>query len=252
MSPSMLTMMNRRAFRNDSAKREPKDQARRGPVLDAAALLRRVLQRDAERLPTNAADGPFLLVLTGLPGTGKSHLSKRLQRHLPLLVLESDRLRKVLAHSPKYTPDESSRLFSACHLLIEEFLGQGRQILFDATNLTEKFRQPLRNIAARRGVPFLVVRCTAPVDLVRRRLADRGAGAHPSDYSDAGWRIYSRMHPYEEAVEGRHLNVDTSLDILGVEEEVVNVVKSGLPRRTSPDDRIEAASRGWSWVNERR
>ena len=252
MSPSMLTMMNRRAFRNDSAKREPKDQARRDPVLDAVSLLRRVLQRDAERLPTNTAGGSFLLVLTGLPGTGKSHLSKRLQRRLPLLVLESDRLRKVLAHSPKYTPDESSRLFSACHLLIEEFLGQGRQILFDATNLTEKFRQPLRSIAARRGVPFLVVRCTAPVDLVRRRLADRGAGAHPSDYSDAGWRIYSRMHPYEEAVEGRHLNVDTSLDILGVEEEVVNVVKSGLPRRTSPDDRIEAASRGWSWVNERR
>ncbi len=252
MSPSMLTMMNRRAFRNESAKREPKDQARRGPVLDAVALLRRVLQRDAERLPANAAGGPFLLVLTGLPGTGKSYLSKRLQRRLPLLVLESDRLRKVLAHSPKYTSDESARLFSACHLLIEEFLGQGRQILFDATNLTEKFRQPLRNIAARRGVPFLVVRCTAPVDLVRRRLADRGAGAHPSDYSDAGWRIYSRMHPYEEAVEGRHLNVDTSLDILGVEEEVVNVVRSGLPRRASPDRRTEAGRRSWSWVNERR
>ena len=252
MSPSMLTMMNRRASRNESAKREPKDQARRDPVLDAVALLRRVLQRDAERLPTNAAGGPFLLVLTGLPGTGKSYLSKRLRRRLPLLVLESDRLRKVLARSPKYTPGESSLLFSACHLLVEEFLGQGWQILFDATNLTEKFRQPLRNIAARRGVPFLVVRCTAPADLVRRRLADRGAGAHPSDYSEAGWRIYSRMHPYEEAVEGRHLNVDTSLDILGVEEEVVNVVRSGLPHRASLDGRTESGSRGWSWVNERR
>ena len=218
---------------------------------DAAALLRRVLQRDAEHLPDNAAGGPVLLVLTGLPGTGKSYFSKRLQRRLPLLVLESDRLRKVLAPSPTYTAAESARLFSACHLLTEEFLEQGRQILFDATNLTEKFREPLRNIAARCGAPFLVVRCTAPADLVRRRLADRGAGAHPSDYSDAGWRIYSRMRPYEEAVKGRHLNLDTSMDILGAEDALVNAVRSGCLQRTARDDRKEAGSRGWSWGSER-
>ena len=218
---------------------------------DAAALLRRVLQRDAEHLPDNAAGGPVLLVLTGLPGTGKSYFSKRLQRRLPLLVLESDRLRKVLAPSPKYTAAESARLFSACHLLTEEFLEQGRQILFDATNLTEKFREPLRNIAARCSAPFLVVRCTAPADLVRRRLADRGAGAHPSDYSDAGWRIYSRMRPYEEAVKGRHLTLDTSLDILRAEDVVVNAVRSGCLQRAARDDRKEAGGRGWSWGSER-
>ena len=237
--------------RNDSVRRERKSRVQQDPVLDAAASLRIVLQRDAEHLPDNVAGGPFLLVLTGLPGTGKSYFSKRLQRRLPLLVLESDRLRKVLAPSPKYTPGESARLFSACHMLIEEFLGQGRQILFDATNLTEKFRQPLRNIAARCGAPFLVVRCTAPTGLVQRRLADRGAGAHPSDYSDAGWRIYSRMRPYEEAVEDCHLNVDTSLDIRGAEDEVVNAVKSGRPQRARPGNGKEAGGRGWSWVSER-
>ena len=197
-------------------------------------MLRRVLQRDAERLPANAAGGPFLLVLTGSAGHRQISLIQETATPSSAAGLGERPVAKGAGAQPQvHSRARATRLFSACHLLIEEFLGQGRQILFDATNLTEKFRQPLRNIAARRGVPFLVVRCTAPADLVRRRLADRGAGAHPSDYSDAGWRIYSRMHPYEEAVEDRHLNVDTSLDILGVEEEVVNVVRLGLPRRAS-------------------
>ena len=110
---------------------------------------------------------------------------------MPLLVLESDRLRKVLSPNPRYTRGESHRLFAACHLLIEEYLIQDRLVLLDATNLTEDFRQPLYDIAQRVSVPLVLVRLTAPQEVVRQRLSDRGAGMHPSDYSDAGWLIYS-------------------------------------------------------------
>ena len=208
------------------------NRAQRDLALQTAIPLRNALLRDVDHIQLGSADKPFLVVLTGLPGTGKSHFAKKLRNRLPLVVLESDRLRKVLVPNPKYTARESARLFAACHLLIEEFLSQGRQVLFDATNLTEKFRQPLYLISRRTGAPLLIVRCTAPSEVVRRRLAERGAGAHPSDYSDAGWLIYSRMHSHEEAIQHRYLGVDSSQDISGPLEEVVRLVKSGGANRS--------------------
>ena len=209
------------------------NRAQRDLARQTAIPLRKVLLEDIDHIQPSPVDKPlpkpFLIVMTGLPGTGKSHFAKKLRTRLPLLVMESDRLRKALVPNPKYTAAESARLFAACHLLIEEFLRQGRRVLFDATNLTEKFRQPLHLIARRTGAPLLIVRCTAPREVVRSRLSERGAGAHPSDYSDAGWLIYSRMSPYEEAVQGRHLNVDSSQDISGAVEEVVRLVWSGAP-----------------------
>jgi predicted kinase len=109
--------------------------------------------------------------------------------------------------------------------LIEEFLMQDRLVLLDATNLTESFRQPLYDIAQRVSVPLVLVRLTAPQEVVRQRLSDRGAGMHPSDYSDAGWLIYSRMYPHEEVFARDYLEVDSLGDISASLDEVVRLVK---------------------------
>ena len=194
-------------------------------ALETAVPLRNALAREFNQTQLGPSGQPCLIALSGLPGTGKSHFAKELGKRLPLLVLESDRLRKVLAPNPKYTRGESSRLFAACHLLIEEYLIQDRLVLLDATNLTENFRQPLYDIAGRVSARLILVRLTAPRDVVHRRLSDRGAGMHPSDYSDAGWLIYSRMHPHEEAIARQHLNVDSSADISQALDEVVRLVK---------------------------
>ena len=187
--------------------------------------LRNSLSREFDQTQHGPTDQPCLIVLSGLPGTGKSHFANELRKRLPLLVLESDRLRKVLAPNPRYTQGESHRLFAACHLLIEEFLMQDRLVLLDATNLTEDFRQPLYDIAQRVSVPLVLVRLTAPQEVVRQRLSDRGAGMHPSDYSDAGWLIYSRMSPHEEVFVRDYLNVDSLGDISASLDEVVRLVK---------------------------
>ena len=187
--------------------------------------MRKALAREFAQTQPGPSGKPCLIVLSGLPGTGKSHFAKELGKRLPLLVLESDRLRKVLTPHPKYTRGESARLFAACHLLIEEYLLQDRLVLFDATNLTENFRQPLYEIAGRVSVPLVLARFTAPQEVIRRRLSDRGAGMHPSDYSDAGWRIYSRMYPHEQAIARHHLKVDSSGDISESLDAVERMVK---------------------------
>ena len=192
-------------------------------LLRDAAFLRQALERDCGRDPGRPPGHPILIALSGLPGTGKSHFAGELTKLVPILVLESDRVRKLLVPKPKYTQGEHSRVFDVCHLLIEEYLSQGRHLLFDATNLTEYFRRPLYRICDRLSVPLVLVRFTASRDTVRHRLEDREAGLHPGGYSDARWSIYCRLFPSEEPIRRQHFTVDSSSDICPVLEDVARL-----------------------------
>ena len=151
-------------------------------------------------------------MLAGPPGVGKSHFAREAASCFPFLTVESDRLRKSLVGTPEYTPAEHRRVFRSLHWLLDELLGQGFPLIFDATNITESTRRPIYRIARDRGAPLAIVAVTAPPDVVRRRLRDRDAGLDTQSWSDAGWDIYSRMSRQWEPVKRPHILVDTSGD----------------------------------------
>ena len=170
---------------------------------------------------------PLLVAMCGLPGTGKSYFAAKLTERLPFLILETDRLRKVLVERPKYTTGEHRRVFNSCYHLINHYLINGYSVLFDATNLNEEFRFYLYDISKSTGAPLGLVHATAPQDTVRRRLKERKSNRHANTYSDAGWLIYTRMIPVEEPVERDHYALDTSKNINPVLDRVVEWAESG-------------------------
>ncbi len=189
--------------------------------------LRAVLEQDLFTAQPRMPQQPLLVAMCGLPGTGKSYFAAKLTGQVPFLVLETDRLRKVLVEHPKYTTGEHRRVFRSCYYLIEEYLSNGYSVLFDATNLNEEFRTYLYDISDSTGAPLAVVQVTAPKDTVRRRLKQRKADRHADTYSDAGWLIYTRLAPVEEPVRRDHYAVDTSKNIAPVLDQVVRWVNSG-------------------------
>src|SRR5207244_13590507 len=124
---------------------------------------------------------PPVVVFSGLPGSGKSHLAREIAGRHPFAVLESDALRKALVSRPSYSQQESARLFAACHDLIRQLLLRGIPVLFDATNLKEAHRRPLYDIAQRTGARLLVVEVRAAEDVVRRRMQSRRAAESALD-----------------------------------------------------------------------
>ncbi len=173
--------------------------------------------------PTQGTGGPLLVVLSGLPGTGKSYFAGELTRSVPFQVLGSDQIRKLLAPKPRYIPSEHARVFGSCHRLIENYLALGCRVLYDATNLTKPSRRPLHRICERLAVPLVLVRFTAPRETVRRRLAKRAVKPRPGDYSDADWQIYCRLSPSEEPVSGSHYTVDSSAGFSSVLAEIARL-----------------------------
>lgn len=156
---------------------------------------------------------PSFIIVSGLPGTGKSHFCRRLAEKVPLVILESDSLRKLLFPRPTYSAKESLRLFQACYRLVEELLKSGITLALDATNLEEHNRERLYHIADQTGAALIIVRTDAPAEVVSLRLESRSSRADPENKSDADHAVYHRMKSSVEMIRRGHFVVDTSKDI---------------------------------------
>ncbi len=169
-----------------------------------------ILLASLQPLPEPIAK-PFLIVVSGLPGTGKSLLSRELAKRLPMVILETDSIRKTLFPSPNYSASESAQLFQTCHSLIELLLQKGIPLTLDATNLVERHREHLYHIAEKVGAKLVLIQVEAPQEVVRHRLENRGN--NPEDHSDADWGVYQKMKPSAQVIRRNHYSVDTSGDI---------------------------------------
>jgi predicted kinase len=186
------------------------------PVAEIRALLPPDLETTAY---------PVLILMSGLPGSGKSYLSERVSAELSAVVIESDRLRKALFPKPTYSAQESTLVHRACQHTMRWLLCKGVRVIFDATNLVEFQREILYHLAERSGARLLIVRVVAPEEVIRERLARRDADVYST--SDADWSIYRRMSKREQTICRPHLCIDTSEDIDAAVRKIAREVRRG-------------------------
>src|SRR5438445_8252077 len=178
-----------------------------------------IRNRDADRLEASLGTlpapvtRPAMVVMIGLPGSGKSHLARAIAARVSAAVLDIDALRGALFEDPKHTAKEHGRLFPALHALLDSLLGRRITVIVDATNLKETNRKPYYKIAAKYGAKVLLVRVWARTPVIRRRLLARAECPDPADSSTATLEVYERMREGVQRVRQRHVSVDTSADI---------------------------------------
>lgn len=152
-----------------------------------------------------------LLVMMGLPGTGKSLIVEQLQKLLPCTVISTDAVRRFMREQPTYTAAEMMYVYELCHQLIERRLGLGQRVVFDGTNHVAARRQQLLRLAQRRGAPFALCHVQAAEYVIQERLAGRkGKSRREGDLSDAGWSVYQWMVAAQEPIVIPHLTLDTT------------------------------------------
>jgi predicted kinase len=156
---------------------------------------------------------PVLIMLCGLPATGKSYLARRLAEHVPFVIVETDFVRKTLFPSPTYSAQESNLVHLVCHALMEKLLKRGARVIFDATNLLEFHREKIYRLTRSTTARLVVVQTVAPETVVKERLEKRSVARDPGDISDANWAIYKRMASTQQPVGHPHFTIDTSDDI---------------------------------------
>ncbi len=153
---------------------------------------------------------PALIVMCGLPGSGKSWLARRLAHPFEALVLRSDVLRKRLAGlspSDDGQADPGAGLYDAAstdhtyQCMLDEAIAaleHGRTVVADATFSAARHRARFLDAAVRLEHPVVLVHVQCPDDVIRERLARReqarrdalAGGAPRAEASDAGLAVY--------------------------------------------------------------
>jgi len=132
----------------------------------------------------SAIPTPFLVILHGLSGSGKSHLARRLADASGAICLRSDVERKRLfgKSEDRYSEQANSKTYAHLHQLAEAALHAGCSVIIDAAYLRRSEREAARQIAENAAVPWRVLACEAPLPLIEQRIFERQqAGIDPSE-----------------------------------------------------------------------
>ncbi len=147
---------------------------------------------------------PFLLITHGVSGSGKSRRTRELLEVFPGAIrIRSDVERKRLfglgplddssssLGQGLYTADANARTHQRLYELARQLLAAGHAVLVDATFLKRDHRQPFRELAARHGVPFILLHCAADPAVLRERVAARQKRG--DDATEAGVEVLERQ-----------------------------------------------------------
>ena len=174
-----------------------------------------------------ALTGPrplWLGITHGLAGAGKTHYADWLVERLPVIRLRSDVERKRLLglaaaartgsgiDQGAYRAKVTAATYRHLARLARRLLAGGWPVLVDASFLAAGERQRFARLAARLGVPFRILACSAPPDVLRERVGRRAALA--GDASEADLAVLdaqrARYQPLDADEQALAIVIDTS------------------------------------------
>jgi predicted kinase len=148
-----------------------------------------------------------LVLVGGLPGTGKSRLAAGLGERLGATVLRSDLVRKQLAGIPPdtsaaapvgagiYDPASTIATYQALLDRARSALGLGESVVLDASWQDPTWRAAAVGLADDSAADLTEMRCVAPVEVARARLITRGEKG--GNLSDATPEVLAAMAAHE-------------------------------------------------------
>lgn len=178
-------------------------------AVQRAVILRQYRRYAALAESYSAIPSRLLAITHGVSAVGKSHVAMRLVEALGAVRLRSDIERKRLfGEQPQadqgqldagiYSQDAGTATYQHLHQLADAALHAGFPVVIDATYLKHAQRQAAWQIAEETGVPFLILDCQAPDEVIASWLAQRQeAGQDPSD---ATLQVVQAQHAHREAL----------------------------------------------------
>lgn len=115
---------------------------------------------------------PILYILCGLPFSGKTILAKKLAEKFGFEQVSIDEIR--FAHGfpwedSKITAKDWQKIFDESYQRTQEFLQNGKSVLYDSANQDRVSRDRLRKLAKEVGVAAKVIWLDIPLEIIKKR-----------------------------------------------------------------------------------
>jgi predicted kinase len=147
----------------------------------------------------------MLYLICGLPGVGKSTVSRELEKLTGAVMLRTDEIRKLIFETPEYTNEEKEKVYEALFRTAESLLRLGKDVILDATFYKESLRKEALSVAKKADVSYMIIEVVCDEKLMAGIMKRRYR-----DFSDADYEVYRKVKAQWEPVEEEHEVVDTT------------------------------------------
>lgn len=145
----------------------------------------------------------MIILISGLPGSGKTFFAERLAQRIKALHLSSDRLRKELFPVQRvYSEEEKQSVYQEMLKRMKE-AAQQQPVILDATFYRADLRAPFIKAAEEIKEKLYIIRLTAAEDLIKKRTTQQ------REDSEANYDVYLKLKDQYEPISSAFLSLQS-------------------------------------------
>jgi len=146
----------------------------------------------------------MIIIVMGLPGTGKTYFAEHLAAHIHAMHISSDKTRNQLQKRGTYAPEDKNQVYQAMLERAKEALKKGEDIIMDATYSKKAHRNAVKALGEQLKVPVRFIQLTADEKTVAQRTSQE------REDSEADFKVYKIIKKSFEPLGGPFLRLDSS------------------------------------------
>ncbi|MCM4161582.1 ATP-binding protein [Antarcticibacterium flavum] len=143
----------------------------------------------------------MVILVIGLPGSGKSFFAERLAQKIGADYYNSDRLRKEIFFERTYSDSEKEKVYNALLKKMKEATNKGKDVVVDATFYKDKFR---KLFTTNGGERIAFIKVWANEKLTKDRIQKK------RKFSEADFDVYKLLKRQWEPVKQPHLILEST------------------------------------------
>jgi predicted kinase len=171
----------------------------KGDVLSKVIALAYIYQEIGRKIIRKKTMHPMLILIAGLPGSGKTYFAKAFAQKLDAKHLSSDVLRQQLDLKGQYDEGIKKRVYEDMQELTQQYITQGATVVVDATFYKEAVRDLYIGTAEKNKVPYFIIQIKAEEETIQKRLQKK------REYSEADFEVYQKIKKSFEPIRQHHL-----------------------------------------------
>lgn len=139
------------------------------------------------------------ILVSGLPGSGKTYFAKRFAKAIDAQYLSSDLLRKELIQERAYSIEEKTAVYSELLIRFGKSLKQGKTTLIDATFISKNQRDIFKKAAIESNAILKIIEIRANEATIKARLCEK------REDSEADFSVFQKLSSLMEPITEKHL-----------------------------------------------
>ena len=178
-------------------------------------------------------DKAVLVLVMGLPGSGKTTLAKQILRRIVAVYMANNFLSDAITTTTRMEPNYLKMrpaLYRMLYRITEENLMIGNTVLLDVPHVMQmanaEWRNMLQAMCNRCHATLAIIRCTCSLNVLQQRLMRRGEAR--DHWKLDNWERFLEREPPDVEIPFRYLDVDTTNPIEETADGVIEFIREAV------------------------